>query len=263
MQKCGPAHVAIHNITAGNLSEQVGKEGTAGNFLQLSVLVSHHHSQHSVPAAAARSVSVDNLGDHAELHRHVDILPRLWDVMLLLSTSEGKVRVATGVKDALMHRGHGPPGREESLDSLGFADKDAESLFGRALHVVDGAAHGISVEGVHILLAHAESIDQELKSLVLGAVVEQNIVGDGGEGLPVLVAILGTVIVHPVLLGFRLGRSLGTLDFRSARRLVSLPVSFLTGLVAVGDELATGTQQEGDVRLCAGCAAASLRVRHL
>jgi hypothetical protein len=66
--------------------------------------------------------------------------------------------------------------------------------------------------------------------------VEPNIAGDGGERLFVLVAVLETVIVHPVLLGFRLGRSSGAFGFRSARRLVGLPVSFLTVLIAVGDE---------------------------
>lgn len=129
--------------------------GAVGNSLQLSVLVSHHHSKHDIPAVTARSVSVDSLGDHAELHGHVDILPLLLNVMLLLGTSERKVRVAAGVNDAILDRGFGPPRRKESLDSLGFADKDTKRLFGRALHVVDGTAHGVSVEGVHILLAHA------------------------------------------------------------------------------------------------------------
>ena len=112
-------------------------------------------------------------------------------------------------------------------------------------------------------MAHAKSIDQELESLVLGAVVEENVVGDGGEGLLVLVAVLEGIIVNPVFLDFRLGRGWLVFFDRSARRLMSLPVSFLTVLVAVGDELAAGTQQEVDVRLCARCAAATLRLRYL
>jgi hypothetical protein len=129
--------------------------GTAGNFVQLSVLVSHHHSQHSVLTVAARSISVDSLGDHAELHGHVDIFPLLLDIVLLLSTSEREVRVAAGVSDAIVNRGFVPPRRKESADSQGFADKDTERDFGRALHVVDGTAHGVSAEDVRILLAHA------------------------------------------------------------------------------------------------------------
>ena len=237
--------------------------GNGDEIVHFTTLVSHHHSHHAVPLTAAGGVTVDGLGDHAKLHGHVEVLPSLLNIMLLLRAFEGEVRGAAGVRDALIHGGLGPPGREQSLDSLSFADEDAERLFGGALHVVDGTAHRVAVESVHVFLAHAKSIDQELESLVLGAVVEENVVGDGGEGLLVLVAVLEGIIVNPVFLDFRLGRGWLVFFDRSARRLMSLPVSFLTVLVAVGDELAAGTQQEVDVRLCARCAAATLRLRYL
>jgi hypothetical protein len=237
--------------------------GPTGKLLDVTTLNGQHGTQHTVPRVAAWSVSVHGLGHHAKLHGHFEVIPSLLDIMLLLSAIEREVRGAAGVEDALTNRRPGPSRRKQSLDSLGFADEDAERIFGGALHVVDGTGHGVAVEGVHVLLAHAQSIDQELESLVLGAVVEENVVGDGGEGLLVLGAILEVVIVNPVFLGFRLGRGLFFFLDRGARRLMSLPVSFLAGFAAVGDELATGTQQEVDVRLCAGCAGGTLRLRHL
>lgn len=92
--------------------------------------------------------------------------------------------------------------------------------------------------------------------------MEEDVVGDGGEGFLVLIAVLEGVLINPVFLVFGVGRVLGALCDRSARRFVRLPVSFLAVFVVVPDRSATGTLQEADFHTRAGCAAAAAGFRH-
>jgi hypothetical protein len=162
------------------------------------------------------------------------------DVVFLLSRFQREVARVACILDAFTNRRLLPPRRKKSGHSLSFADEFPECWFRGRLIVVDGAIHNVSLEVVHIFLAHTQTVDQELESLLLRAAVEKTIVGDGREGLLVLAAILEGVVI-------RIGRGLLACRDRSARLLVGSPVSFLTVFVAVRNRLATSTLQERDV----------------
>ena len=212
----------------------------------VTTLDSEHVGQHAVPLDAAWRVPVDFLSHHTELHGHAQIIPGLLNVIFLLSIRKREACRGAGVLEAVVDTRLCPPRRKQAFDSLGFADKCTECGLRRGLPVVDGADHELSIEDKHVSLAYALRIDEELEGHGPGAVVEPDVVGDRGVGLLVLISSLEArddlglvfVLIDPVLLGFRLGRSLGTLGFRSAIRLMGLPVSFLTILVAVGNEFA-------------------------
>lgn len=139
-----------------------------------------------------------------------------------------------GFADALPFLVLGPPGRQEAADELGFAEHRVEGGQRGGLFVVDGPGHNVAFEFGGVFLAQPHDVDEQFVDFRLGAVVQEGVGGDGGEGgakggpmraaLRVGVAIAGT---RTVAVGLRRRWVAGSGSCESA-------AVFLMGLPVIG-----------------------------